>query len=184
MYSILYEYVRAVFSISMHSFFNLRTILVHYVTLAHILYAVYLFAPGRNASNMSAHPVNAVTTSPGASVLSTLVTRSTGEEAANWVELDHTLSGLDAAGRTLLALSLFLFCMRVFHFYAISRQLGPKVLMVGQMVRTLTQILNLSLLNNNIVTVYKFYILVYCTVLRKWYCTVLYSYGILRILVL
>ena len=53
------------------------------------------------------------------------------EEESTWM---RTISGLDAAGRTLLALSLFLFCMRLLHFYAISPQLGPKVLMVGRMV--------------------------------------------------
>ena len=42
---------------------------------------------------------------------------------------------LHAAGRSLAAISLMLFFMRLFNFYSISRILGPKVLMVAKMVR-------------------------------------------------
>ena len=91
------------------------------------------------ASNKSTHPVTAVSTTPGASVVASLVAATTREDKG-YVEMpisswEDTMWELDAAGRTLMALSLFLFCMRVFHFYAISRHLGPKVLMVGRMVR-------------------------------------------------
>lgn len=41
----------------------------------------------------------------------------------------------DAAGRVLMAISLCLFGVRMLEFYAVSRLLGPKVLMVGRMVR-------------------------------------------------
>lgn len=39
-------------------------------------------------------------------------------------------------GRGLMVSSLILFFLRIFHFYELSEQLGPKVLMVGKMVRT------------------------------------------------
>ena len=55
------------------------------------------------------------------------------ENESSWM---RSIAILDSVGRTLLALSLFLFCMRLLHFYAISHELGPKVLMVGRMVCT------------------------------------------------
>ena len=61
----------------------------------------------------------------------------------NWVEksiMEWIISRLDVAGRTLMALSFILFCMRLLHFYAISGHLGPKLVMIQKMVCVYCQI--------------------------------------------
>ena len=115
----------------------MNDIIIYYISK--FVLSVVDFVNAFRASNKSTYPVTAVNTTPGASVVASLVAVTTHEDKG-YVEMsisdwEETMLGLDAAGRTLMALSLFLFCMRVFHFYAISRHLGPKVLMVGRMVR-------------------------------------------------
>ena len=88
-------------------------------------------------SNQSTHQMAAFTSSSRASVLTTLVEGITREEN-NWREennMEQTIwARLEVAGRTLMALSFVLFCMKLLHFYAISRQLGPKLVMIWKMV--------------------------------------------------
>ena len=48
--------------------------------------------------------------------------------------INFDIDWIFTSGRILFSISLLIFYVRIFRFYAISKYLGPKVLMVGRMV--------------------------------------------------